>query len=256
MGLRLSEDLLDGKGNVLFCAPSISLVGQSMREWLAQSRTPLAPFVVCSDAKASRREDVMPMTLDTFEYPATTKADRLMEAYRASRKLDGLNVVFTTYQSIDVIHAAQELGLPDFDLIICDEAHRTTGSALPGVSKTEASAFMKVHYNENVRGKKRLYMTATPRIYGETAKRKGAEEDFTIASMDDESIYGPTAYQIKFGEAVEKKLLTDYKVIVLTVQEDAIGERLPSLEADEGVDTRTLDPSDINLCTRMMRFKI
>ena len=87
-------------------------------------------------------------------------------------------------------------------------------------------------------------MTATPRIYGETAKRKGAEEDYTIASMDDESIYGPTAYQIKFGEAVEKKLLTDYKVVVLTVQEDALGERLFHAD-DEGVNARALDPSDI-----------
>ena len=150
------------------------------------------------------------MTLADFEYPATTNPESLMRSYRAHRASnpDGAVVVFSTYQSIDVIHRAQELGLPEFDLIVCDEAHRTTGNALPGVSTTEASAFMKVHYNENVLAKKRLYMTATPRIYGETAKRKGAEEDYTIASMDDEEIYGRTAYQIKFGEAVEKKLLT------------------------------------------------
>lgn len=244
MSLRLAEKYLGGSGLVLFCAPSISLVGQSMREWLAQSRVPLAPLVVCSDSKASRLEDAIPMTLDSFEYPATTKPDRLMAAYKASSRSDGLTVVFSTYQSIDVIHAAQEMGLPEFDLIVCDEAHRTTGSALPGVPKEEASAFMKVHYNENVRGKKRLYMTATPRIYGETAKRKGAEEDFTIASMDDESIYGPVAYQIKFGEAVEQKLLTDYKVVVLTVEEDALRGTLPETD-DEGVDARSLDADDI-----------
>lgn len=251
MALRLTEEWLNGKpGVVLFCAPSISLVGQSMREWMAQARIPISPLVVCSDAKASRRggsDDSMPMTLADFEYPATTNPESLMRSYRAHRRSnpDGAVVVFSTYQSIDVIHQAQELGLPEFDLIVCDEAHRTTGNALPGVSTTEASAFMKVHYDENVRARKRLYMTATPRIYGETAKRKGAEEDYTIASMDDESIYGTTAYQIKFGEAVEKKLLTDYKVVVLTVQEDALADRLPSLETDQGVDARTLDPSDI-----------
>lgn len=244
MSLRLAEKYLGGSGLVLFCAPSISLVGQSMREWLAQSRVPLAPLVVCSDAKASRIEDAIPMTLDSFEYPATTKPDRLMAAYEASARPDGLTVVFSTYQSIDVIHAAQKMGLPDFDLIVCDEAHRTTGSALPGVPKEEASSFMKVHYDENVRGKKRLYMTATPRIYGETAKRRGAEEDFTIASMDDESIYGPVAYQIKFGEAVEQKLLTDYKVVVLTVEEDALRGKLPATD-DEGVDALSLDADDI-----------
>lgn len=244
MALRLAEDYLGGRGTVLFCAPSISLVGQSMREWLAQSREPLAPLVVCSDAKASRLEDAIPMTLDAFEYPATTRPDRLHAAWEASYDNGGLTVVFSTYQSIDVVHMAQQMGLPDFDLIVCDEAHRTTGSALPGVPKEEASSFMKVHYDENVRGAKRLYMTATPRIYGETAKRKGAEEDYTIASMDDESIYGPVAYQIKFGEAVERELLTDYKVVVLTVEEDALRERMP-LTDDEGVDASSLDADDI-----------
>lgn len=250
MSLRLMEEWLNGQsGMVLFCAPSISLVGQSMREWMAQARIPMSPLVVCSDAKASRRgsEDTMPMTLADFEYPATTNPESLVRSYKAHRKSnpDGVIVVFSTYQSIDVVHQAQKLGIPEFDLIVCDEAHRTTGNALPGVSKTEASAFMKVHYDENVKAKKRLYMTATPRIYGETAKRKGAEEDYTIASMDDELIYGPTAYQIKFGEAVEKKLLTDYKVVVLTVQEDVLSDRLPSLETDQGVNTRALEPSDI-----------
>lgn len=244
MALRLAEECLGGRGTVLFCAPSISLVGQSMREWLAQSRVPLAPLVVCSDAKASRAEDAIPMTLDAFEYPATTRPDRLLAAWEASHDNDGLTVVFSTYQSIDVVHSAQQMGLPDFDLIVCDEAHRTTGSALPGVDETEASAFMKVHYDSNVRGRKRLYMTATPRIYGETAKRRGAEEDYTIASMDDESIYGPVAYQIKFGEAVERELLTDYKVVVLTVEEDALRERMPFTD-DEGVDASSLDADDI-----------
>lgn len=244
MALRLAEEYLGGRGTVLFCAPSISLVGQSMREWLAQSRVPLAPLVVCSDAKASRLEDAIPMTLDSFEYPATTRPDRLFAVWEASHDNGGLTVVFSTYQSIDVVHAAQQMGLPDFDLIVCDEAHRTTGSALPGVPKEEASSFMKVHYDANVRGAKRLYMTATPRIYGENAKRKGAEEDYTIASMDDESLYGPVAYQIKFGEAVERELLTDYKVIVLTVEEDALRERMP-LSDDEGVDASSLDADDI-----------
>lgn len=248
MSLRLVEDWIGpAAGTILFCAPSISLVGQSMREWMGQSRVPMSSLVVCSDSKASRKDDVIPMTLDSFEYPATTNPESLYRSFKRCRRSnpDGLVVIFSTYQSISVIHDAQALGMPEFDVVVCDEAHRTTGNALPGVSKTEASAFMKIHFNENVAAKKRLYMTATPRIYGETAKRKGAEEDYTIASMDDESIYGPTAYQIKFGEAVEQKLLTDYKVVVLTVQEDAIGDRLPSLESDQGVNAMSLEPSDI-----------
>lgn len=247
MALRLAEDWMqDSPGTILFCAPSISLVGQSMREWMEQARVPMSSLVVCSDSRASRRDDALPATLADFEYPATTDPESLARSFEASRRSnpDGLVAIFSTYQSIDVIHEAQELGVPAFDLIVCDEAHRTTGNALPGVSVTEASSFMKVHYDENVRARKRLYMTATPRIYGESAKRKGAEDDYTIASMDDEAIYGPTAYQIKFGEAVEKKLLTDYKVVVLTVQEDALGQRLFCAD-DEGVNARELDPSDI-----------
>ena len=245
MSLRLAEGYV-GRGAVLFCAPSISLVGQSMREWMAQARVPMTPLVVCSDSKASRLEDSMPDSLACFEYPATTNAETLAASFTACRAAnpDGIVAVFSTYQSIDVIHRAQGLGVPEFDLVVCDEAHRTTGAALPGVPAEVASAFMKVHYDENVRAGKRLYMTATPRIYGETAKRRGAEEDYTIASMDDESIYGPTAYQIKFGEAVEQGLLTDYKVVVLTVQEDALGERLMSVD-DEGVDALSLDAEDV-----------
>ena len=245
MSLRLVEDWMqDNPGTVLFCAPSISLVGQSMREWMAQSRVPLSPLVVCSDSKASRLDDAIPMTLSDFEYPATTNAESLARSYEACRASnpEGIVAIFSTYQSIDVIHRAQELGVPTFDVVVCDEAHRTTGNALPGVCVEEASAFMRIHYNENVCANKRLYMTATPRIYGETAKRKGAMEDFTIASMDDETLYGPTAYQIKFGEAVEKGLLTDYKVIVLTVQEDALDI---SECDDEGVDAAKLAAEDI-----------
>lgn len=245
MSLRLAEGYV-GRGAVLFCAPSISLVGQSMREWMAQTRVPMTPLVVCSDSKASRLEDSVPDSLACFEYPATTNAETLAASFAACRAAnpDGIVAVFSTYQSIDVIHRAQGLGVPEFDLVVCDEAHRTTGAALPGVPAEVASAFMKVHYDENVRAGKRLYMTATPRIYGETAKRRGAEEDYTIASMDDESIYGPTAYQIKFGEAVEQGLLTDYKVVVLTVQEDALGGRLMSVD-DEGVDALSLDAEDV-----------
>ena len=245
MSLRLAEGYV-GRGTVLFCAPSISLVGQSMREWMAQARVPMTPLVVCSDSKASRLEDSMPDSLACFEYPATTNAETLAASFAACRAAnpDGIVAVFSTYQSIDVIHRAQGLGVPEFDLVVCDEAHRTTGAALPGVPAEVASTFMKVHYDENVRAGKRLYMTATPRIYGETAKRRGAEEDYTIASMDDEYIYGPTAYQIKFGEAVEQGLLTDYKVVVLTVQEDALGGRLMSVD-DEGVDALSLDAEDV-----------
>ena len=134
-----------------------------------------------------------------------------------SNARDKMTVVFSTYQSIDVIHKAQHShGLANFDLIICDEAHRTTGQTARGEDK---SHFVKVHNADYIRGKKRLYMTATPRIYKDTAKTKAEKEDVVLCSMDDESLYGKELHHLKFGNAVEQELLTDYKVIVLGVDE-------------------------------------
>ena len=141
--------------------------------------------------------------------------------------MDGehMNVVFSTYQSIDVIHECQQsqgdgdFGIDEFDLILCDEAHRTTGA---DDGKGEVSHFQKVHQDEWVAAKKRLYMTATPRIYGDQTKAKAAENGIFVASMDNEQVFGPVFHELPFGEAVAQKLLTDYKVLVLAVNEDDV----------------------------------
>jgi predicted helicase len=127
--------------------------------------------------------------------------------------------VFSTYQSIDVISEAQAKGLGDFDLIICDEAHRTTGAFK---ETGEQSPFTKVHDEYFVTGGRRLYMTATPRIYGDQSKAKAAKADVIVASMDDETCFGPVFHELPFGEAVAQGLLTDYKVLVLAVNEDEV----------------------------------
>ena len=100
-----------------------------------------------------------------------------------------MRVVFSTYQSLNVVADAQKEGLPQFDLIICDEAHRTTG--VKGLTEDDESNFQRIHDNEIIAGRKRLYMTATPRIYGDLAQRKANERRVTLVSMDDEKIYGP-----------------------------------------------------------------
>lgn len=106
-----------------------------------------------------------------------------------------------------------------FDLIICDEAHRTTGVTL---KDAEDSAFVKVHDNAFIQAKKRLYMTATPRLYAEESKKKAQDAEAWLCSMDDEALYGPEVFRIGFGEAVDKNLLADYKVLVLTLNESQI----------------------------------
>ncbi len=213
--LRLVEEVCP-TGVVLFLAPSISLVAQTLRSWAAQSKKPMRPFVVCSDVKASKL-DLWETSVADIPYPSTTAPTRLAQRVADCAKTGELTVIFSTYQSIQVVIDAQALGVPSFDLTICDEAHRTTGA---DSNKEEQSAFTKVHNAGQLQSEKRLYMTATPRVYAGSAKKKAHEDDYTLASMDDESLYGPEFYRLSFGEAVDRDLLTDYRVIVLTVTEE------------------------------------
>jgi predicted helicase len=222
--LRLAEQETGGSGLVLFLVPSISLLGQSLREWSAQAEKPLRAICVCSDAsvsKAKKSDDNMASIVD-LALPACTNVDNVvlqLKEYGLHSAEPGLTVVFSTYQSIEVISKAQKRYGREFDLIICDEAHRTTGVTL---ADDDESAFVKVHDNTFLQAAKRLYMTATPRIYGEVARAKAQESDAVLCSMDDPSLYGEEFYRIGFGSAVEKLLLSDYKVLILTVREDSI----------------------------------
>ncbi|WP_299790829.1 type ISP restriction/modification enzyme [uncultured Marivita sp.] len=221
--LKITEALA-GKGKlVLYLVPSLALMAQTVREWTADTETPLHSFAVCSDTQVGKRrqnnDDVAEIDVLDLAFPATTDAAKLAE--KASTPLkEKMNVIFATYQSIQVIADAQkEHGLPAFDLIICDEAHRTTGATLAG---EDESNFVKVHSNDVIRGKKRLYMTATPRIFGDNVKSKAEEVDAVLASMDDESLFGKTLFYRGFSWAVQNNLLTDYKVIVLAMDEGLV----------------------------------
>ena len=207
-----------GRARIVFCVPSISLLSQTLREWTAQTSMPLRAFAVCSDQKVSRAAE------DSRTYdvaiPVTTNAAKLTESLtNAANDADGLTVVFTTYQSLPVVSDAQAHGLPEFDLILCDEAHRTTGVTLTGADE---SNFVKVHDPEFLRSARRLYMTATPRIYDQKLKDQAEEHSAEVASMDNEELFGPEFHHLGFGEAVEKLLLTDYKVLVLTVDQSLV----------------------------------
>lgn len=218
--LKVAESLVTRQGAcILFLAPSIALVGQTLREWMANTEVGMKPICVCSDVNVSKKriEDDVGDRVERLGMPATTNSDKII-SYRSRSEL---TVVFSTYQSLDAVIAAQSKGFPDFDLIICDEAHRTTGAIISGVDE---STFTKVHSNDNVRGKKRLYMTATPRLYGEKGKEDAAKASVVLCSMDDESIYGKEFYNISFGKAVEEGLLSDYKVMILSLRNSDIPE--------------------------------
>ncbi|MGD1701085.1 DEAD/DEAH box helicase family protein [Dapis sp. BLCC M229] len=140
-----------------------------------------------------------------------------------------LTVIFSTYQSIQAISEAQKIGLPELDLIICDEAHRTTGVTIAG---TDESYFVKVHNQDFIKAKKRLYMTATPKIFSDDTKVQARENDAFLCSMDDLDIYGQEFHRLGFGEAVSTGLLTDYKVMVLAVDEKFVSATFQQQLAD------------------------
>lgn len=234
--LRLAEQESGGKGLVLFLVPSISLLGQTLREWSAQATQPIKAICVCSDegvSKAKKSDDSADSIID-LALPASTNVNSLvlqLREHELDKSKAGLTVVFSTYQSIDVISKAQKKYARPFDLIICDEAHRTTGVTFVD---DEESAFVKVHDNAFLQAGKRLYMTATPRIYGEGVKAKAKEIDAELCSMDNTDYFGEEFYRIGFGKAVEHHLLSDYKVLILTVHEESIPKAFQKALAQAG----------------------
>ena len=175
----------------------------------------------------------------------------IVQQLHQARETGGLTVVFATYQSIDVVSKAQAIlnkstpGSCVFDLIVCDEAHRTTGVTL---KDADESAFVKVHDNDFLPAAKRLYMTATPRLYTEDSKSKAKEAEAILCSMDDPAIYGDEVYRIGFGEAVKKELLSDYKVLVLTVSDRDIPPSLQMSIANGEMEINTDDAAKLVGC--------
>jgi predicted helicase len=222
MALRLAEEMRQRRNEkspdlrsrpfrVLFLAPSIALVSQTFRYWTHQAMDRMAGFVVCSDETANRRgeedEDTWASSVLDVPFPTTTDAATLKRNVEAGSMAEGLSVVFSTYQSIQATIDAQRMGMPAFDLVVCDEAHRTAGAA---DNNGKASPFVLVHDAGLLKSRKRLYMTATPKVYADAAKDQAKRADYTAYSMDDEDVFGPEFHRLKFGSAVADGILTDY----------------------------------------------
>ena len=240
--LKIAEELAGEGGRVLFLVPSLALLSQALTEWTQESEKPIHSYAVCSDSdvgkKADMLNDYVPMLIHELQYPATTDAKSLAREILNRHNGKNMSVVFSTYHSIETISEAQKKHkLEDFDLIICDEAHRTTGATF---GDEDESNFVKVHDAKFIRAKKRLYMTATPRIYADSAQAKAEVENITLCSMDDETIYGKTLHLISFSEAVRLDLLVDYKVIILSISESYVNKRIQSL-LDDGTNQLKVD---------------
>lgn len=254
--LRIAEALATESHLVLFLVPSIALLSQTLKEWSAQCKSNIYPICICSDSHAAdKAED----SISDLVLPATTDSKKVYSQFvdfRARQAREGgMIVVFSTYQSIDVISDVQkQINNLDkdsfiFDLIVCDEAHRTTGVKQKDKSQ---SSFTKVHSNGNIKAKKCLYMTATPRLYSSDAQAKAKEKEVEVWSMDDPQMFGEEIYRIGFGEAVEKQLLSDYKVIVLTLDENSVEPKLLNELMEGNADLKESDAIKLIGCINVL----
>ena len=252
--LKIAEQLAGAGKRVLFLVPSLSLLSQTLTEWTQESENPLHSFAVCSDSdvgkKRKKDDDAVQTFAHELRYPATTEPGKLAAEMHKRHDDQHMSVVFSTYHSIGVISDAQhQHGLANFDLIICDEAHRTTGATF---GDDDESSFVKVHNADYIRSTKRLYMTATPRIYGEAAKASAEKDNVALCSMDDVGLYGKELFVITFSEAVKADLLVDYKVLVLAMDEKHISSRLQKLLADDDNQIKLEDAAKIVGCWKAL----
>ncbi|EMF0605023.1 DEAD/DEAH box helicase, partial [Enterococcus hirae] len=227
--------------NVLYLVPSIQLLSQTLIGWNNDTELSMHSFAVTSDRNASKKKNDDELSAKDIGFPATTDSEKLLSNYKKiENNQRDLTVVYSTYQSIEVLHEAQEKGFPEFDIIICDEAHRTTGAKALG---EEASVFTRVHNNNYIKASKRLYQTATPKIYGTDAKQKAEDSSIVLSSMDNKDIYGEEIFRLGFGQAVSNDILTDYKVMVLAVDEKVIQKDMQKVLSDS---ENGLDVDDVS----------
>ncbi|MDR1085982.1 MAG: DEAD/DEAH box helicase family protein [Deltaproteobacteria bacterium] len=244
--LKIAEALTKGQGLALFLAPSIALIGQTLKEWTAEAEKTLWPVCVCSDptvSKSNRKSDLDEDTygVENLSLPASTDIRTIVKQLKhgAERHPDRLRVIFSTYQSISATAEAIKAAKVPVNLIVADEAHRTTGVTL---SDEDESEFVKVHDSSFIKAEKRLYMTATPRIYKDEVRTRAEEYSATLCSMDDESLFGPVVYRLGFGTAVDHGLLSDYKCLVFTVSRNEVSEEI-QIQAAAG--KKEIDADDV-----------
>ena len=245
--LRIAEAVAGVGGRALYLVPSISLFQQSMREWAEQRAVPHRYIGICSDTRAGRTDE--DASLQELEIPVTTDPSAITQALRDAPP-DAMTAVFCTYHSLGLVERAHDDDAPPFDIVLCDEAHRTTGIERPG---DKTSPFVLVHDADRIRAAKRLYMTATPRLYTEGARAKAASHNVEVFSMDDPATYGLEFHRLPFSRSVEQNLLSDYKVVVLAMSESHVGAALQGHLASGGGEINLTDAAKIVGCWRALQ---
>ncbi|GAA8308614.1 DEAD/DEAH box helicase family protein [Helicobacter pylori] len=227
---------------MLFLAPSIALLSQTFREYAQEKSEPFYASIVCSDDKVGKgkknKNDDDDINFSELPLKPSTRLEDILSVCEKAQKENKRFIIFSTYQSALRIKEAQEAGLNEIDLVICDEAHRTVGAMYSSNERDDKNAFTLCHSDGNIKATKRLYMTATPKVYSESSKAKAKESDNVIYSMDDEEIFGGEIYTLNFERAIALDLLTDYKVMILAVRKEnlsgvtnSVNKKISQLEA-------------------------
>ena len=250
--LRIAEQIVEEGQRILFAAPTIALVSQARREWLRQTTRKLECIVVCSDATAGGRNENEDIRLSELECPVTTDP---VEIARSLAGDSATRVVFCTYHSMGKVTEAQtDHSAPAFNLAIADEAHRTTGVLLDGrgTRGDRKVNFQEFHDDERLHAHKRLYMTATPRLYTERSRSKLAQQGIDVVDMSDYEVYGPELHRLSFAKAVDHKMLSDYRVIVLGVSEGSVTPGLRRRLEELDTSTKRKQAPNSNDMTRVL----
>ncbi|GAA7982953.1 DEAD/DEAH box helicase family protein [Helicobacter pylori] len=224
--------------------PSIALLSQTFREYAQEKSDPFYASIVCSDDKVGKGkknkndDDTDDINFSELPLKPSTRPEDILSVCELAQKENKRFIIFSTYQSALRIQEAQEVGLGEIDLVICDEAHRTVGAMYSSNERDDKNAFTLCHSDEHIQAKKRLYMTATPKVYSESSKAKAKESDNAIYSMDDEEVFGEEIYTLNFTRAIALDLLTDYKVMILAVRKEdlsgvtnSVNQKISRLEA-------------------------
>ncbi|MFI0901877.1 Helicase associated domain protein [Streptomyces sp. NPDC020983] len=189
------------RGRVLVLVPTLDLLAQTARVWRAAGRK--GPAVAVCSARQALDHD--PVGGDT---PMTTSPQEL--AARLPQDLAGPVTVYATYASLHAVTTAHHaFDLPPWDMVVVDEAHRTAGRL--------GKAWSAVHHDDQVPAARRLYLTATPRVWDRDTGSDEDGPDEPVASMDDETVFGPVAYRLTLSDAIDLGLLADYQILVPVV---------------------------------------
>ncbi len=206
------KEALGGR-TVLFVAPNLALIKQTLESWMPQAAAPFNYLCVCSDVTVATQEYGEGYDEDNSisGVPVTTEANKVREFILHNTTKD--KVIFSTYQSLDVVMTAmKQCPTFTFDIAFFDEAHRTAGNKNSGM-------FVLGMHDEFVPCKKRLFMTATERFVNPHIVGRAKQLEYDVFTMDNEEQYGPTFTTLSFRDAIEQGIISDYKIVLCCMSE-------------------------------------